>query len=380
MIISKDELSRALGNIKNIIPRRTPMPILQGVLITGDVMIATNLKMTIQQKLTCSTDTPIYIPAESFDFIGSLPNNEGVTLETTESENQSGQKNFIVKIQSGKIKARYSVKDPSDFPEKTMSIDESTMNVLTMDSDRIQGSINHVLYAVSKEGSSTAMNSLCIERKENWLSYVGLDGHVIAWDRNYLDTNKGDEMSYDAGFQILIPRDTAEKLSSMNFGKRITIAFDNKTAFFSGENILVKATLVAAQYFNYRKIVPENKNISIKINKNRLIDAIVRASLSAKQSKCPIILNIEGNVMRINIKSSNNDFNEEIELLSPAEQPLTIGFNPLLLKNSLSVFDDENVNINFTGEKAPAVVSSDNLKLLTVVLPVNINTAESHAA
>ena len=51
MKIQKTELATKLNQIKGVVPKKTTMPILQGILVKEGYLIANNLEMTVKAKL-----------------------------------------------------------------------------------------------------------------------------------------------------------------------------------------------------------------------------------------------------------------------------------------------------------------------------------------
>lgn len=50
MKIQKTELATKLNQIKGVVPKKTTMPILQGILVKEGYLIANNLEMTVKAK------------------------------------------------------------------------------------------------------------------------------------------------------------------------------------------------------------------------------------------------------------------------------------------------------------------------------------------
>ena len=78
MRINKSELSKKIGQLKGIVPSRTTIEALKGVLCSDGYLIASDTNLTIKAKLEGMEEEtePFIIPAKAFDFIGSLPDGE----------------------------------------------------------------------------------------------------------------------------------------------------------------------------------------------------------------------------------------------------------------------------------------------------------------
>lgn len=99
MRINKSELSKKIGQLKGIVPSRTTIEALKGVLCSDGYLIASDTNLTVKAKLEGMEEEtePFIIPAKAFDFIGSLPDGE---LEVSVSKG-----NLVIK--TGKIKNQF---------------------------------------------------------------------------------------------------------------------------------------------------------------------------------------------------------------------------------------------------------------------------------
>lgn len=76
MKIQKTELATKLNQIKGVVPKKTTMPILQGILVKEGYLIANNLEMTVKAKLEGTEGECFIIPERAFDLINNLPDGE----------------------------------------------------------------------------------------------------------------------------------------------------------------------------------------------------------------------------------------------------------------------------------------------------------------
>lgn len=78
MRINKSEQSKKIGQLKGIVPSRTTIEALKGVLCSDGYLIASDTNLTVKAKLEGMEEEtePFIIPAKAFDFIGSLPDGE----------------------------------------------------------------------------------------------------------------------------------------------------------------------------------------------------------------------------------------------------------------------------------------------------------------
>lgn len=108
MKIQKTELAAKLNQIKGVVPKKTTMPILQGILVKEGYLIANNLEMTVKAKLEGTEDECFIIPERAFDLINNLPDGEiDITI--------SGGNTMTIKADKIKISIRQWIQDHSRY-------------------------------------------------------------------------------------------------------------------------------------------------------------------------------------------------------------------------------------------------------------------------
>ena len=164
MKIQKTELAAKINKIKGVVPKKTSMPILQGILVKEGYLIANNMEMTVKAKLEGIENECFIIPDRAFDLICNLPDGE-VDISVI-AENS-------ITIKMDKIKNKYQTMDPKLFPATTTQKDE---NRLTIEADKLLESIRRVSYAIPAQGGNAVMSSMCLQATGGQLNFVGLDG------------------------------------------------------------------------------------------------------------------------------------------------------------------------------------------------------------
>ena len=76
MKLQKAELAQKLNKIKGVVPKKTTMPVLQGVLVMDGYLIANNTEMTVKAKIEGIEGESFIIPEKAFDLINNLPDGE----------------------------------------------------------------------------------------------------------------------------------------------------------------------------------------------------------------------------------------------------------------------------------------------------------------
>lgn len=347
MKIEKSELAKRIDKLKSVVPKNSPMAALQGILAKEDKLIASNGEMTVKAKIGGMEGESFIIPAKAFDLIKNLPDGE-VSI----TENQK----HIVTIKIGKIKNSYQSFPAEEYPFSADRITEGGGNT-TIPANKLKEAMRHVLYAIPQKSPNQPMGALCLQAKGGKLNYVGLDGHVLAWD----------QMDLDGDFELLIPRSAVEKLLSLEMGEQISIEFDKNCAIFRSDEYEINTRLVEGAYFKFNKMF-SSLPMETSVIRRELLNAIVRAKLCTDE-RTPTKFEIEGDTLKLSIKDSTADYSEIVQLQSKMEN-LLIGFNSSLVMETLKAFDSEELFLSFGGSKQPMIVRAGSMQ--AIVLPVQL--------
>lgn len=350
MKIEKAELAGKIAKLKNVVPKKTNIPSLQGILVQDGYLTASSLELTVKAKIEGTEGEIFLIPAKAFDLIGNLPDGE---VEI------SPGKNHTIMIKAAKIKNKYQTLDPETFPTTvTLGDDDKEISI---DSDLLLASMKRVSYAIPAQASSPTMSTLCLRAEDGMLNFVGLDGHVLAWDR----------IGYEGDFELLIPKNTVEKLLSVGLSGEVTVKHNKNGAAFITEDYEVYTRIVDGTYFKYEKMFHQMP-VHTEVARAEFLEAVMRAKMCTEEKR-PARFEISGSEMNISIKDNTTDYSETVFLKKELADPLTIGFDARLVVETLKAFDCENVKIQMAGPKMPMIVEAEDSAFKAIVLPVAIN-------
>lgn len=348
MKIQKTELAQKLNKIKSVVPKKTTQAVLQGVLVKDGYLIANNMEMTVKAKIEGTEGESFIIPERAFDLINNLPDGE-MEIKVTSKD--------MITIKADKIKNKYQTMDPAQFPE-TASRDEGSE--LTIKAETLLESMKRVSYAVPAQNSNTIMTAMCLQATGGQLNFVGLDGHVLAWDK----------VEYDSEFELLVPKNTVDKMKSLGLIGEVQIRHNKSGAVFITKDFEVYTRLIEGEYFKYQTMFKELPLHTV-VSRMALLDAMTRAKMCTGE-RCPVRFELVGNTLNLSIKDKITDYSETVELQEEMPKELTIGFDARLVLETLKAFDCDNVGISLEGPKMPMIVEAEDSDFRTIVLPVNL--------
>jgi len=220
--------------------------------------------------------------------------------------------------------------------------------------------MRRVSYAIPLQAANKTMSSLCLQATGGWLNFVGLDGHVLAWDK----------IEYDGEFELLIPKSTIDKMLSVGLEGNVSIRHNKVAAVFVTDEYEIYTRLVDGDYYKYKTMFGE-LSLRTVVTKTEFLDEMIRAKMCTDESS-PVKFEISGDTVDITIKDNTTDYHETITLQEALEEQLTIAFNARLVIETLKAFDCDNVGIQLQGPKHPMIVEAEDSEFKSIVLPVQI--------
>lgn len=349
MKVQKAELAQKINKLKGIVPKKTTMPVLQGILVNDGYLIANNMETAVKTKLEGTEAERFIIPEKAFGLICNLPDGE---VEISKGKNNT------IEIKMENIKNKYQTLSAEDFPLNTDQDEEGPE--ISIKSSELLESIKRVSYAISESESNQIMHSLHLHASDGVLNFAGLDGHVVAWDR----------VNYEGDFELLIPKNTVDRLLSLGLIGNVSIRHSRLAANFITEDYEVYTRLVEGTYFNYQ-IMFKELPVHTVIDRGELLNAMVRAKMCT-DGLSPVRFEMAGNKLNINIRDSNADYHETVLLQENLQKELVIGFDANLIIKTLKAFDCENIGLSLDGPKQPMILEAEDSDFRAMVLPVAI--------
>lgn len=349
MRMQKIELAQKLNKLRGVVPKKTTLPVLQGILVRDGYFIANNLQMTVKAKIGGAEGETFIIPERAFDLINNLPDGE-VHISATEKN--------VIAIKADKIENKYCTMEPEQFPVMKEPEEGSE---LTIQADLLLRSMKRISYAVPMNHTNTVMCSMCLHAAGGTLNFVGLDGHVLAWDK----------IDCDGDFKLLIPKNAIDKIKTLDLCGDVKIKHGKTGAVFITEDFEIYTRLVEGEYFQYQTMFGKLP-LQTVISRMEFLDAMTRAKMCNTEERCPVKFELAGNSLHVTIKDKMTDYQEVIGLLKDMPEELTIGFDAKLVLDTLKAFDHDKIKISFGGARLPMMVAEDNSEFKAIVLPVKL--------
>ena len=230
--------------------------------------------------------------------------------------------------------------------------------------------ISKTEFAVSTDATRYHLNGVYLEMlPSSMIRMTATDGHRLS----YID-HEVFAKPIELKRGVVIPSKGLTELHKMIQGtKNIGIAFEKGYLYAKSDQSYLFVRLIEADYPDYRQVIPQNLDKSIRLRREDLLGALKRVSLMAHEKSKGVKLGIQDGVLTV--ASSNPEMGEardEINLDYHGEA-FEIGFNAKYIMDCLEVMKDDEIEFQFKDKTKPGLIQSASSKNhCYVIMPMRI--------
>lgn len=374
-VINRDHLVSGLQKVQNIVGARSNMPVLNNVKVEADsdtiTLTTSNLDLGMRCKIkTEAGNLPgaITLPVKKLlTIVKALPNIE-VIFETYDSDQ--------AKITSGGSLFRIMGINGDQFPELPVLANAKHFVVPQKDILRM---IKSVSYAQSTDENRKMLNGVYFNFADNQLTLVATDGKRLGLITKELEVPKENEGSF------ILPAKTAIELERLlGHEGNVTVSFNNKQVAFiidngtqaqeSGlvANLYLVSKIVESNYPNYKQVIPNEVIHRVKLDREFLLESLLRVSLVTNDKQNSITLKISKNLLEITAFSAELGESHESMAIDFDKVDVDLVFNPQFLIDPLRSLSNDEVYFEFKDELSPGLFRTND-SFLCVIMPLRLS-------
>ena len=203
--------------------------------------------------------------------------------------------------------------------------------------------ISHTLFAVSDDETRYFMNGVFLEKDGDRLTMVATDGRRLAYSSKQIDKSVTDFKGV-----IIPPKVLSVVRHQVSREGDFSLAVTEKNFHVQYDSQRLMSNLIDAQFPNYRRVIPDEQEHRLEIERGALEEAVRRVSLLVEQKSRRIHLETApGNLV---IQSSEGDIGaarEEVACEFDGPE-VALAFNYAYLLEPLREMVSDKVAIEFT--------------------------------
>lgn len=376
LFCSRDELVRSLQMATRVLPAKTSIPVLNGIVLeTRDDQLfcfASDLENGIEVKVpevTIITPGRVVLSGRTFyDVVRHLPPGRiemGIEGKTFTIKAASTFFNLNI------LPAEEYPAVPDGLKKIHLYMEEQTglsgeELLFSLEAPTFEEAVRQSIYATAPHDSRPFLSSILWEFKPDRLRLVATDINRLVVKDLTVAGNSEDS--------FLVPVKSLKELAAIFGGypdEEITFFLINRQLYAVGKGIIYYTRLINAQFPRYEQVIPESFDGEARFNRSLLLSSLSRSLLIDKAVKLsfgPDRLTIFA------LDPESGQFNEEVGCSYDGE-PFEIGFNAQYIIDFLkAVGDAEEIVFNLSaGMKASALKVKEVATYTYVLMPLRLN-------
>lgn len=363
------EFGQALSRISSATPQRSPMPVLENVLLELEgsslSLTATDMDITVTTRLEVrgSANGSILVPAKRLtDTVKALENGE---LTFVVDHNN---KRITINTSSGEYKL--SGLDATEFPARAKF--EPRVSI-TLPLDKFSGMIERTIFACCSDEFRPAMTGVLFQFRNNEIRAVATDGFRLV---RIIDHETPIELTDT--IDIIVPP-KALQLATKAFGSgEMTLEANQTHVRFADGVTTITSRLIDENYPNYESVIPQANDKRMVIRREDLLSTVRRVSLYSNSQTRQVRLKLADNALRVAAEDMDTG-GEAFEHIpcDYASDELEIGFNSQNVREALDHIDAEEVAFDFSTPLRPSLISpygkKNGQEVLMLLMPIRLN-------
>jgi DNA polymerase-3 subunit beta len=357
--VNKDVLSEAVSFAVRLLPQRTTLPILGGILIEADAnalrLSVFDYEVSAQAEIVAKVESSgrVLVSGRLLSEIASKLPNAPVEFETDGSK---------VTVSCGSTKFSLLTMPVEEYP----TLPEIPAISGTITGEAFAHAVQQVAVAASKDDVTPVLTGVQIEAGEKSLSFVATDRYRVALREAAWSANK------DAiGAVALVPARTLQEVAK-TFGNQgeISIAIaksdDREMIAFKANNRSVTSLLLKGNFPPVKSLFPSDIENYAVVTTQELIDSTKRVSLVLERES-PLRYSFEEG--SVSLEATGNETAQASESINSelSGKEIVVSLKPQFLIDGLGGVHSEFVKIAFTNndnpnKPGPVLISSHGSK------------------
>jgi DNA polymerase III subunit beta len=367
--VAVKELAQALGRISSATPQRSPMPVLENILLElhGSTLslTATDMDITVTTQIDVrgSGDGSILVPARRLvDTVRALE------LGELQFEADPSSKRITLHTSSGEYKL--SGLDASEFPQLPKFEPKVS---LQLPYGKFTSMIDRTVFACSGDEFRPAMTGVLFQFRADEIRAVATDGFRLV--RVIDHENPGEVVEQ---VDIIIPPKALQLASKAVSADSISIQANQTHVRFADSVTTITARLIDENYPPYENVIPQANDKRMVIRREDLLNTVKRVSLYSNSQTRQVRMKIASSGLRV--AAEDMDTGGEAFEQVPCDynnEELEIGFNSQYVRDALDRIDADEVAFDFSTPLRPSLITpygkGNGQDVLMLLMPIRLN-------
>jgi DNA polymerase III subunit beta len=344
--VNRDVFSEAVSFAVKLLPQKTTLPILSGILIEattdGLTLSSFDYEVSAQTEITAQVDEPgkVLVSGRLLADIASRLPNAPVTFATEDGR---------ISVSCGSANFTLLSMPVEEYPTLPQVSEQSGV----LPAELFAAAVSQVAVAASRDDVTPVITGVQLEISENSLSLIATDRYRVAVRE--IEWTGGDKAA--EGVTALVPARTLTEIGktfghSGSISVAITSTDERELIAFQADKKTVTSLLIKGNFPPVKRLFPDVVDNYAVMNTAELIEAVRRVSLVLeREAALRFSFSIEGLTLEA-IGSEQAQASETIDAFLTGSDTV-VSLKPAFLLDGLGAVHSEFVRISFTKTENP---------------------------
>ena len=344
--VNRDVFSEAVSFAVKLLPQRTTLPILSGILIeatdAGLTLSSFDYEVSAQTEIAAQVDEPgkVLVSGRLLADIASRLPSAPVTFATEDGR---------ISVSCGSANFTLLSMPVEEYPTLPQISEQSGV----LPAELFAAAVSQVAVAASRDDVTPVITGVQLEISENSLSLIATDRYRVAVRE--IEWTGGESIA--EGVTALVPARTLTEIGktfghSGSISVAITSTDERELIAFSADKKTVTSLLIKGNFPPVKRLFPETVDNYAVINTQELMDAVRRVSLVLeREAALRFSFSIDGLTLEA-IGSEQAQASETIDAFLTGTDTV-VSLKPAFLLDGLGAVHSEFVRISFTKTENP---------------------------
>ncbi len=355
-----------LSSVQSVVPNKPSLQIISNAMFEafeeGSITLtATDLDLSVRSTLT--TDVKVEEPGST-----TLPVRKIVEILRMAPE---GEVSFDIgeddtaRIITAAAKYRVIGMKTHQFP--VIKEPENTTRTFTIDRATFREMLRKTSYAASTDETRRALTGVCLRFRDNKLTMVATDGKRLSLVEQEI------EFPAESACEMILPPKAVAELSRLLNGEgAMTIVGQSGQIMFDCGSFRFYSKLIEAAYVTYEAVIPTSCDERVTVNRNELISSIKRVAIMSNDKAHAVNLAFSDGCLKLSAKNTEAGDASDVLPIKYAGRALSANYNPGYIMDCITNLDTEEITFELNEGSGPAVLKSDGVPFLCVIMPLRI--------
>jgi DNA polymerase-3 subunit beta len=368
--IKRDIFLGGIQKTLGIVEKKTTMPILSNLLIrTADGRIKI---MATDREIGLVADYEASIIREGDITLSAKKLHEMVHEIQGEMIHVTKNEKDVVIMTCNKAVYRIPGIPADDYP---VVADQDDLPFYKIKGSIMKELIRKTAFAVSTDEMRKNLTGVLMETEltgeTSLIRMAATDGHRLSVMK--METGEKDFLTMEKG--VIIPRKGLGEIRRLLEDEPgdVLLGIRQGMCIIKTDHTLLRVSLIDGEYPDYRRVIPAEKGVDIRMDRDIILHALRRMSVISSERYNGVIMTLSNGMVVLN--STNPDVgeaNDEIEVSYQGDER-SVGYNVTYLTDAIGVIDEEKVEFEIGEGMKPGVIRAvGNENYFCIVMPLKL--------